>query len=83
MFLTRATQKGQITIPVHIRQMANISPNDLVLVEYDKDGHIIIKKAPDFFDLYGSLTKYVRKKVNKSFKQMRKEFLKYMGTKRA
>ncbi len=82
MFLTRVTQKGQITIPVHIRQKANISPNDFVLVEYNKDGHIIIKKAHDFFDLYGSLTKYARKKVNKNFKQMRKEFLKYMGTKR-
>ncbi len=51
---TTVTEKGQITIPVEIRQKEGIKPNDEVFV-VDADGTIIITKPEK-----GKLAKLLR-----------------------
>ncbi len=81
MFLTKVTQKGQVTIPAKVRNQTNINPNDTVLVYYDESGNVIIKRVKTFFDLQGVFNKYAKKRKISSQK-MRKSFIKYLITRK-
>lgn len=65
-FVTTLTQKGQATIPVHIRKKLDIKAGQKVAFE-ERGGEVIIKAAPDFLDLIGSL------KTNKKYDSKKAE----------
>jgi len=71
-------QKGQVTVPVHIRKDMGLEPDDIVIVS-KVDGGILIKQSPSISALRGSV-----KPVNtpEDFKAMRKEFEKYMSNRK-
>lgn len=54
-FSTTVTQKGQATIPVHIRKRLGIKPNTKIVFELNKKNEALIKPVTDFFSLKGSL----------------------------
>lgn len=58
MPVSTISSKGQITLPAQVRKKLGINPNDRVSVEVVDDA-IIIKRAPDLFDLQGFLGKAV------------------------
>lgn len=71
MYPTTITQKGQVTIPVAIRQMVNFKPRQKVTVTV-QDNAVMIKPAVDFFGLRGSIKtkkKYSKAAVNKAIGQ--------------
>lgn len=70
------TQKGQVTIPVSIRQFAGIAVRQRVMIAADQDG-VKIKPAPDIMSLYGSVAPRSRPE---NFPAMRKKFINYLST---
>lgn len=52
--LSSVTTKGQVTIPVSMRKRLNISKGSKVIFSREK-ARITITKAPNFFDLKGSI----------------------------
>lgn len=48
------SSKGQITLPANLRRQAGIRPHDRVVIEGSADG-LVVKRAPDFFELRGYL----------------------------
>jgi AbrB family looped-hinge helix DNA binding protein len=50
---TRITQKGQITLPAHVRKALDLHPGDTVSVALDEDGDLkaIIRRAPPVTEL--------------------------------
>lgn len=71
------TQKGQVTIPVSIRELLGLQPRQRVMIIKDADG-ARIKPAPDFFSLLGSVK--TKKKMN--IRAMRRSFIRHLGTRR-
>ncbi|MDA1317304.1 MAG: AbrB/MazE/SpoVT family DNA-binding domain-containing protein [bacterium] len=72
------TQKGQVTIPIDIRNYLGIKKGDSVLFVKEHDG-VRIKQVDDFFSLKGS----VHSKGKKSdSKKMRKSFIDYLSTRK-
>ena len=66
MIATTITQKGQVTIPVHIRKKLSIKTGQKVIFE-ERGDEIIVKAVPDFLTLMGSLKtnkKYNKRKAN-------------------
>ena len=47
------TRKGQVTIPVELRRKFHIEENSIVQI-IEKNGEIVIRKCPSFFDLAGT-----------------------------
>ena len=47
------TRKGQVTIPVELRRKFHIKENSRVQI-IEKNGEIVIKKCPSFYDLAGT-----------------------------
>ncbi|KKS79022.1 MAG: hypothetical protein UV54_C0044G0011 [Candidatus Beckwithbacteria bacterium GW2011_GWA2_43_10] len=72
-FITTVTQKGQVTLPLALRQAVNIDVYDKVMVSRDKKS-IKITPQEDILDLAGTLKP--RKNKNKTALQARK----YMET---
>lgn len=56
MPLSAVNVKGQVTLPLPMRIKYGINPKDRVLVE-DTGESIVIRKAPNIFDLKGTLGK--------------------------
>ena len=54
MQLVAVTTKGQITIPIDIREKLGLEPGDKVIVEEDA-GSARVKAVPDFFSFRGAL----------------------------
>lgn len=54
MAISTISTKGQITLPGEMRRKLNIKPKDRVMLKIEGDS-IVIKKAPDFFELQGFL----------------------------
>lgn len=69
------TQKGQITIPVDIRQNLGLLPKTRVVVIQEADG-AKIKPETDLLALRGSIAP---KSKPENFKQMRREFIRYLS----
>ncbi len=68
MFTTTVTQKGQVTIPLAVREMVDIKPRQKVMVTVQNDT-VVIQPAVDFFSLKGSIKtkkKYSKKEINKA-----------------
>ncbi len=63
-FVTTLTQKGQVTIPIHIRKKLDVKSGQKIAFE-ERGGEIIVKGAPDFLSLMGSL------KANKKFDEQK------------
>lgn len=72
------TIKGQITIPVDIRNFFGLKQGQKMLIQKEADG-IKIKPATDFFSLEGSVKP---KTKPENFKKMRKQFIKYLTTRK-
>lgn len=53
-YTTIITSKGQVTVPIAIRQYLGIKPGDKINFS-QVDNHIIIKPSPSTKDLKGSL----------------------------
>lgn len=66
--LRTVTSKGQVTIPVDIRQMLDIQPNDQVVIQVS-EGRVEIKQAPMKLEQTFSAVPALKNPV--SFKQMR------------
>jgi AbrB family looped-hinge helix DNA binding protein len=47
------TRKGQVTIPVDLRRKFHLEEKSRVLI-FEKNGEIVIKKCPSFYDLAGT-----------------------------
>jgi antitoxin PrlF len=47
------TRKGQVTIPVELRRKFHIEENSRVQI-IEKNGEIVIRKCPSFYDLAGT-----------------------------
>ncbi len=47
------TKKGQVTIPVELRRKFHIEESSRVQI-IEKNGEIVIRKCPSFYDLAGS-----------------------------
>ena len=47
------TRKGQVTIPVELRRKFHIEEDSRVQI-IEKNGEIVIRKCPSFFDLAGT-----------------------------
>lgn len=60
-FITTVTQKGQATIPSHIRKKLGLKTNTKVVFELKNDKEASIKRVADFFAMKGSV------KTNKKF----------------
>jgi len=56
MAFTTVSSKGQITLPVQLRRKLGIRPGDRLQIEAVDDA-ILIRRAPDFFELEGFLGK--------------------------
>jgi len=72
------TQKGQVTIPIGMREFFGIKKGDSVTFIKEKDG-IKIKQKDDFFSLFGSIEPKSRPE---NFKKMRKNFIKYLSNRK-
>jgi AbrB family looped-hinge helix DNA binding protein len=57
---TTVTQKGQVTIPIKVREFLGIKPKDKVIFEIKKDNRVIVKKIPDLKDLLGYFKTNIR-----------------------
>ena len=70
------TQKGQVTIPLFIRESLDLTPKQKVVFIKEKD-HVIIKRARDFLEFAGSI------KIKKPFNiaKMTREAQKYVSRK--
>ncbi len=67
------TRKGQVTIPVELRRKFHIEENSRVEI-IEKDGEIVIRKCPSFFDLAGSGAGEVTvEELKKELDEMREE----------
>lgn len=53
-FISTMTQKGQVTIPVHLRRKLRLSAHQKV-VFIEKKGAVEVRRAVDFFRLRGSI----------------------------
>jgi AbrB family looped-hinge helix DNA binding protein len=58
MRVATISSKGQITLPAQMRKKLNLEPNDRLILE-TIDDTIVIKKAPDLFELEGFLGKSI------------------------
>jgi AbrB family looped-hinge helix DNA binding protein len=47
------TRKGQVTIPVDLRRKFHLEEKSRVKI-FEKNGEIVIKKCPSFYDLAGT-----------------------------
>ena len=52
---TTVTQKGQATIPAHIRKRLGIKPNTKIVFELKSNNEVSIKPVTDFFTMKGSI----------------------------
>ncbi|MBI3955551.1 hypothetical protein HY338_03835 [Candidatus Gottesmanbacteria bacterium] len=76
--ISTITQKGQVTIPLFIRESLDLTPKQKVVFIKEKD-RVFIKKAKDFLYFAGSI------KTKKPFNiaKMTKEAQKYVAEKYA
>jgi len=58
MRVTTISSKGQITLPAQMRKKLRIKPNDRVTIDA-VDDTLVIKRAPDLFELKGFLGKAI------------------------
>ncbi len=58
MPMSTVSSKGQVTLPARMREKLRIKPNDRVTVEAVDDA-IVIKRAPNIFELKGFLGKAI------------------------
>lgn len=56
MPVSTVSSKGQVTLPAQVRKKLRIAPNDRVTIEA-VDDTIVIRRAPDLFELKGFLGK--------------------------
>jgi AbrB family looped-hinge helix DNA binding protein len=47
------TRKGQVTIPIELRRKFHLEEKSRVQI-FEKNGEIVIKKCPSFYDLAGT-----------------------------
>lgn len=71
--ITTVTQKGQITLPVAIRNLLNIKSYDQVSVTLDKQ-RIIVMPVIDALDLAGSIPPNSKTTVLKARKLLEKSY---------
>ncbi|PIZ64601.1 hypothetical protein CO051_05615 [Candidatus Roizmanbacteria bacterium CG_4_9_14_0_2_um_filter_39_13] len=72
------TQKGQVTIPIDMRESLGIKKGDSVVFIKENDG-IKIKQTNDFFSLKGSIDPKGKKG---DMKKMREAFIDYLSTRK-
>ncbi len=69
----RVTRKGQVTIPVELRRKFHIEESSRVEI-IEKNGEIVIKKCPSFYDLAGTgAGKAAVEVIKKELDEMRAE----------
>ena len=67
------TKKGQVTIPIKIRQKLRIEEKSRVQF-VEKNGEIVLRKCPSFYDLAGTGTKEATvEELKKELDNMREE----------
>lgn len=71
------TQKGQVTIPISIRRTLGLATGEEVII-MQENGGAVVRKAHDFFSLRGS----VQSTKHKSFATMRRDFKKYLTSRK-
>jgi AbrB family looped-hinge helix DNA binding protein len=67
------TSKGQVTIPVELRRKFHIEESSRVQI-IEKNGEIVIRKCPSFFDLAGTGARETTvEELKKELDEMREE----------
>lgn len=72
-YTTTVTQKGQVTIPIEIRNYLGIKPREKIVFSYKNEG-VMISPANDFMSLKGS----VKRKKKYTDEQADNEVLSYV-----
>ena len=68
MIATTITQKGQVTIPAHIRRKLSVKAGQKVVFE-ERGDEVIVKTVADFLSLMGSVKtnkRYDKQKADKA-----------------
>lgn len=76
--ITTVTQKGQATIPVHIREKLGIQPGEKVIFQ-ERGDEVYIRRIPNFLNFKGSLKtlkKYNKQKASEAVGKMLAQRLK-------
>jgi antitoxin PrlF len=69
----RVTRKGQVTIPIEIRRKFHIEESSRVQI-IEKNGEIVIKTCPSFYDLAGTgAGRATVEEIKKELDEMRAE----------
>jgi len=72
-FEVAVTTKGQVTIPVELRRKFHIEENGRVQI-FERNGEIVIKKCPSFYDLAGTGAREAKvEELKKELDEMREE----------
>ncbi len=74
------TPKGQVTIPVSIREDLNLKPGDKILYTKTSDGILLKPAKRNMLDDYGFLNE--KRKHKNDLESIRKEFRKKVAIKR-
>lgn len=76
--ISTITQKGQVTIPVTIRNMLGLKPFDKLIFSVEAKKVVAEPIKESFFDLAGSVKYKGKKPIN--FKKVRQQMVKEIAT---
>lgn len=76
---TTITKKGQVTIPVSIREILDLKASDSLLFSLEKNKIIATPVKSDVLSLYGSVKVKTKQPVN--FKKLRQKMIKELAKK--
>ncbi|MBP9781108.1 AbrB/MazE/SpoVT family DNA-binding domain-containing protein [Candidatus Woesebacteria bacterium] len=71
--ITTVTQKGQVTLPIGIRQLLKIKSYDKVMISFSR-GKIIIEPVLNILDFAGSVSVNPKVSVSQARKLMEKNY---------
>lgn len=73
--VVKVTRKGQITIPIDLRQKLGINEGDELLVEATEQGNIVLKPIRKLEDCAGIYSKYgTPEEAKKELDKIREEY---------
>lgn len=73
-FVATLTSKGQVTIPVEIREQLGLGPQDKIIFRLDSDNRVEMRRMPmSLAEAYGSVPPLTRPEQLEEIKRIAKE----------